>query len=105
MKSFGRTIADARKDKKISQKDLASRIRKEDGTEISAQYLNDIEHDRRNPPGESMIRQLARELDLEDEADYLCLLAGTIPQDIRERGTDNPDQAKKFFTAFRRRVG
>jgi transposase len=29
----------------LSQKDLAAKIRKEDGTAISPQYLNDIEHD------------------------------------------------------------
>ena len=52
MKTFGRIIAEARKGLGISQKDLAAKTRKEDGTPISPQYLNDIEHDRRDPPGE-----------------------------------------------------
>ena len=42
--TFGRAIATARKEKGLSQKDLAALILKEDGTAISPQYLNDIEH-------------------------------------------------------------
>lgn len=103
MKTFGKTISDKRKELGVSQKELARRIKKEDGTEISAQYLNDIEHDRRNPPSEYMIKQFATELQL--VSDFLCLLAGTFPEDIRERGKDNPDEAVKFLAAFRRRVG
>jgi hypothetical protein len=37
----------ARKKLGISQKNLADRIKKEDGQSISPQYLNDIERDRR----------------------------------------------------------
>jgi transcriptional regulator with XRE-family HTH domain len=102
MKTFGKTISDKRKSLGISQKDLAGRIKKDDGDEISAQYLNDIEHDRRNPPSEHMIRQFAGQLDL--DADFLCLLAGTFPEDLRERGRGNPEEAREFFAAFRRKV-
>ena len=48
--TFGEAITRARKDKKLSQKQVAAGTLKEDGQAISAQYLNDIEHDRRNPP-------------------------------------------------------
>lgn len=100
MKTFGKTISDARKDLGISQKELASRIKKDDGTEISAQYLNDIEHDRRNPPSEEIIEQFADELKL--DKDVLCLIAGTVPKDVQNLSKDNPEKAKDFFKAFRR---
>jgi len=45
----------------MSQKELAGKIKKEDGLPISAQYLNDIEHDRRNPPSEFLIAQIAED--------------------------------------------
>jgi transcriptional regulator with XRE-family HTH domain len=51
MKIFGTLISEARRSKGLSQKDLAAKVKKEDGQAISPQYLNDIEHDRRNPPG------------------------------------------------------
>ena len=47
--TFGEVITQARKDKKLSQKQVAAETLKEDGQAISAQYLNDIEHDRRKP--------------------------------------------------------
>ena len=49
MTSLGRLIASARKDKQLSQKELAALVLKEDGEAITPQYLNDIEHDRRSP--------------------------------------------------------
>ena len=48
--TFGEAITRARKDKRLSQKQVAAGTLKEDDQAISAQYLNDIEHDRRNPP-------------------------------------------------------
>ncbi len=42
--TFGRTIADARKKANLSLRELADQIKKEDGSPISPQYLNDIEH-------------------------------------------------------------
>ena len=57
--TFGQYIADARKRAGLSQKDLAAKLQKEDGDSISPQYLNDIEHDRRNAPSEHLLDQLA----------------------------------------------
>ena len=75
-------------------------IKKDDGMEISAQYLNDIEHDRRNPPSEKIIEQFAEELKL--DKDVLCLIAGTVPKDVQNLSKENPEKAKDFFKAFRR---
>jgi ribosome-binding protein aMBF1 (putative translation factor) len=49
MKTFGTIISEARRAAGLSEKELAAKVKKEDGQPISAQYLN-IEHDRRNPP-------------------------------------------------------
>ncbi len=96
--TFGQAITQARRDKKLSQKQVAAGTRKEDGQAISAQYLNDIEHDRRNPPGEHIVRQLANTLDL--ELDYLLFLAGRFPSDVLELSRDE-EGIKTAMRAFR----
>ena len=48
-------ISGVRKEKGLSQKQLAELVEREEGGSISPQYLNDIEHDRRNPPSDHMI--------------------------------------------------
>jgi transcriptional regulator with XRE-family HTH domain len=68
--TFGRVLSEARKQAGLSQKELAERVKKEDGEPISPQYLNDIEHDRRNPPSEYLIEQFARVLDTPPEVLY-----------------------------------
>jgi transcriptional regulator with XRE-family HTH domain len=100
--SFGQAIAEARKKAGLSQKDLAARIKKDDGTPISPQYLNDIEHDRRNPPAGKLLEQLARELGL--SPDYLSYLAGELPADVRTMPSP-PDKVEAAFKAFRRALG
>jgi len=97
--TFGQTISKARKAKSLSQKDLAGIILKEeDGTAISPQYLNDIEHDRRRPSSDHLIRQFAKALDLQE--DLLFVLAGKIPDDVRKR-VRNTEQAAMAFMSFR----
>ncbi len=97
--TFGQLVAAERKKRGMSQKDLAARVLKEDGTPISAQYLNDIEHDRRNAPSEHLIEQFARELGL--DSDYLLYKAGQIPRDVRERNLPQ-ERVKEVMVAFRR---
>ena len=96
--TFGEAITRARKDKKLSQKQVAAGTLKEDGQAISAQYLNDIEHDRRNPPSEYIVRQLADALDL--DLDYLLFLAGRFPADVLEMSRDQ-EGIKTAMKAFR----
>ncbi|MCP1542433.1 helix-turn-helix domain-containing protein [Methylorubrum extorquens] len=98
--TFGSYIVSQRKAKGISQKDLAARIqREEDGKPISAQYLNDIERDRRNPTSDHIINQFAAALDAPPE--YLFYLAGTLPQYARDAGV-SPEQATRIISAFRK---
>ena len=87
--TFGEAITQARKDRTLSQKQVAAGTLKEDGIAISPQYLNDIEHDRRNPPSEYIVRQLADTLDL--ELDYLLFLAGRFPSDVLEMSRNRSD--------------
>lgn len=102
MKTFGTLISEARRTKGLSQKDLAAKVKKEDGQAISAQYLNDIEHDRRNPPSEFLIAQIAVHIDL--SKDILCIAAGTIPNDLQKIATVQPQKVEQAFKAFRRAV-
>lgn len=97
--TFGQVIATARKDLGISQRELAQKVLKEDGRPISPQYLNDIERDRRNPPGDHLLEQFARELTL--DKDYLYFVAGKFPSDVRS-GTSSPKQVEEALRAFRR---
>lgn len=101
--SFGRIITEARKKAELSQKQLAEKIKKEDGEAISPQYLNDIERDRRNPPSEYLIVQLAKELKL--SKDYLMASAGSLPSDLKKILADSDPQAvDRAFQAFRKQV-
>lgn len=103
MTTFGETIAKARRDKMISQKDLASMVKKEDGEPISQQYLSDIEHGRRVPSSDHLLKQFADALDLETEV--LATRAGELPEDVRrETPTKDEKQIKKAWKAFRREL-
>jgi transcriptional regulator with XRE-family HTH domain len=101
MTTFGNAVSEARKVLGLSQKELASQIKKEDGEAISPQYLNDIERDRRNAPSQALILEFARVLKL--KPDYLFALAQAWPQDIvEEMGKSSPEEVQKAFSAFRR---
>ena len=100
MATFGQAVSEARRAKQLSQKQLASMILKEDGVPISPQYLNDIERDRRNPPGENFISQFARVLDVPEE--YFYFLANSIPPKYRGVSPGNPLRVREAFQAFAR---
>jgi transcriptional regulator with XRE-family HTH domain len=92
MHTFGQIISDARKKAGMSQKELAASMKKENGAAISPQYLNDIEHDRRNPPGEFLIEQFAKVLGL--PKDSLLVAAGLLPEDLRKIAAEKVGAAK-----------
>ncbi len=101
--TIGEMIRDARKRAGLSQRDLAARIKKEDGTPISLPYLNDIERDRRNPPGPHLLKHFAAELGLSYE--YLLFVAGEFPDDLadlrRDTAAYSPADVEAAFEAFR----
>lgn len=84
--TFGQAITEARKRKKFNQKELAALIMKEGGSSISAPYLNDIEHDRRNPPPDYLLREFSKVLDI--DLDFLYFLAGKLPEDVKRAKVD-----------------
>lgn len=100
--TFGQAISKARKVKGLSQKELAALVKKEEnGGPISPQYLNDIEHDRRSPTSDHLIKQFAAILD-EDEG-YLFVLAGKIPDDLRG-SAKNREKIVESFANFRKNL-
>ena len=81
--TLGGVISDARKKLGISQKELAAKIKRaEDDQPISAQYLNDIEHNRRSPGNDHIISQFATILELKES--YLFFLANRVPTELRD---------------------
>jgi transcriptional regulator with XRE-family HTH domain len=101
--TLGRAIGDARKALGLSQKDLAGRIHREDGIgSISPQYLNDIEHNRRIPGTDHMIREFAAALNI--SANYLFYLANRVPVTLRgiALSSDEVDRFVGQAMAFRR---
>jgi transcriptional regulator with XRE-family HTH domain len=100
--TFGSYISEKRKKRGLTQKELAGRIIKSDDNKpISAQYLNDIEHDRRSPSSSDLIEQLARELQVDE--DYLYFLAGRLPADITSRMEVDPGTVSEAMRVFRKR--
>jgi transcriptional regulator with XRE-family HTH domain len=100
--TFGRAISDARKKFGWNQKQLALKILREDKDPISPQYLNDIEHDRRSPSSDHMVRQFATVLKM--DADWLFYLVGKFPTDVRERRLTETEFARRMV-AFRKEPG
>src|SRR5215467_718374 len=100
MKTFGELIAEGRKRAKLTQRELAARIRVEDGRPISPPYLNDLEHNLRKPPRGHLIEQFAKELNI--EADLLYFAARRVPEDIATAASE--DQVLAAYRAFRKEL-
>jgi transcriptional regulator with XRE-family HTH domain len=101
MRTFGEVIAEARKKANLTQRQLAARIKTEEGRGISGPYLNDIEHNLRHPPRGFLLEQFARELDL--DVDLLYFLAKQIPIDV-DPSKVSEEQAVAAYRAFRREL-
>lgn len=100
-RSFGQIIAEERKKRGWSLKEVSSRIMREEGGSISIQYLNDIEHDRRGPSSDHMVRQFAEVFGLDHE--WLIYRAGRWPNELRSKFSQEKFTAG--MTAFRRTAG
>ncbi len=99
--TFAEMISTARKRAGLSQRELMVHIKKEDGTPISPQYLNDLEHERRNPPGPHMLKQFAKVLDI--DYDELFFAANQYPEDLTAQ-PHPPEKIRAAFQAFRREL-
>ena len=101
MTSFGRLIASARKDKQLSQKELAALVIKEDGEAITPQYLNDIEHDRRSPSSDHIVNQFAKVLGLKPGP--LFAAVGVLREEDRKLVKNStPEKVNDALLAFRK---
>jgi transcriptional regulator with XRE-family HTH domain len=98
MKTFGQVITEARKKAGLTQKEVAERLRRTDGRSVLPPYLNDLEHDRRYPPENEMIEQLAKIIGL--SSDVLYFYAKRVPADVRRDAGDAEVEAA--YRAFRR---
>jgi len=98
MKTFGQVITEARKKAGLTQKEVAERLRREDGRKVLPPYLNDLEHDRRYPPENAVIDQLAKILGV--SADVLYFHANRLSDDLNRAGDGADVQAA--FRAFRK---
>lgn len=98
--TFGSIIVSARKRAGLTLRDLAPLIHKEDGTSISPQYLHDIETDRRNPPSDYLIDQLADVL--QTPRDFLYYAARRLPSDISYKADER--KALAAFQALRKKL-
>jgi transcriptional regulator with XRE-family HTH domain len=98
MKTFGQVITEARKKAGLTQKEVAEQLRRGDGRKVLPPYLNDLEHDRRYPPENEVIEQLAEILNL--SADVLYFYAKRVPADVRRDADDAEVEAA--YRAFRK---
>ena len=98
MKTFGQVITEARKKAGLTQKDVAEQLRREDGRKVLPPFMNDLEHDRRYPPENAVIDQLARILKI--SSDVLYFYAKRLPSDVA-RGADDA-QVEEVYQAFRK---
>ncbi len=73
-------------------------IRREDGRRVLPPYLNDLEHDRRYPPENVVIEQLAKFLRI--SADVLYFYAKRLPKDVELDANDT--QVEEAYRAFRK---
>lgn len=71
---FGQMVRTLRKERSISQKDLA------DGAGIDFTYLSKIENEHMDPPSAETIERIAARLDV--DATDLLIAAGKIPADV-----------------------
>lgn len=95
---LGEVINQGRRARKMTLRQLAEQVTKDDGTPISPQYLNDIELHHRLPTPH-VLRDLARVLGL--DYDTLLASAGAADVAVREYVASHPEQAEAVIRLFR----
>ena len=96
---FPERLRSLRREAQLRQRDLAERIG------VNFTYLSKIENGRVEPPSESVLKGIARELagelnrDETELADELISLAGKIPSDLAETLSRNP-RAVQFLRSL-----
>jgi transcriptional regulator with XRE-family HTH domain len=101
MKTFGQVLREARKEAGITQRELAARLKREDGRPVDPPYLNAVEHDHRYPPEDYLIEQMAKIVGI--SADVLYFHANRHPADVK--GEVDQDRVESAYRAFRKALG
>jgi transcriptional regulator with XRE-family HTH domain len=101
MKTFGQVLREARKKAGITQRQLAARLKREDGRPVDPPYLNAVEHDHRYPPEDSVLDQIAKIVGV--SPDVLYFAANRQPPDVRS-GADQ-ERLEAAYRAFRKALG
>src|SRR5437899_679817 len=97
--TLGRVIAERRSTLGLSLKDLGRLVHKEDGHGVSAQYLHDIERDRRTP-SPHVLGELARALGV--DVHYLAAVAGQCPPELTQYLKERPECGPAVAALFAR---
>jgi transcriptional regulator with XRE-family HTH domain len=95
---LGEAIHHTRRMRRLTLRQLADEVTKDDDTHISPQYLNDIELHHRVPTPH-VLRELARVLEL--DYDILLVLAGAADLVVREYLEMHPQQTGAVIQLFR----
>lgn len=93
---FGRRLRDLRKQKNISQRDLATQV------SIDFTYLSKIEGGRLAPPSEEVIRHLAQALEADENE--LINLAGKVPKDLKAVLEESPQAVELLRVLSQRKL-
>jgi transcriptional regulator with XRE-family HTH domain len=93
---FGRRLRDLRKQKNISQRDLAAQVG------IDFTYLSKIEGGRLAPPSEEVIRHFAQILEIDENE--LINLAGKVPKDLKAVLEESPQAVELLRVLSERKL-
>jgi HTH-type transcriptional regulator, competence development regulator len=100
--TFGQRIRQFRKEKLLTQRELAERVaarlQAEDRRGFDVTYLSKIENDKLPPPSVAAILQLAAVL--ETDSDELLALAGKAPPDLGQTLKES-EGARTFYRSAR----
>jgi transcriptional regulator with XRE-family HTH domain len=98
MKTFGQVLREARKKAGLTQREVARRLRREDGRVVDPPYLNAVEHDHRYPPEDFIVEQLAKIVGI--SPDVLYFHANRQPPDVKTEA--DLAQVEAAYRAFRK---
>lgn len=92
MRTFGELIKEARKEKKITQRELASLI----GVDFT--YISKIETGALEPPSEEVIKKISKILDIDENE--LFIAAKKVPTEFKDTIMEEDSTANMFFRKY-----
>jgi transcriptional regulator with XRE-family HTH domain len=94
-------LKEARKKAGLTQREVAGRLRREDGRPVDPPFLNAVEHDHRYPPEDFLIEQVAKIIGI--SPDVLYFHANRQPPDVKIEADQGRVEAA--YRAFRKALG